>query len=142
MANQILDKSKALTEQIIKWRRYLHKHPELGFEEIETAKFIEKELASFGLKARTGIGKTGIVVNIGSGKPCIALRADMDALPIQDMKKVPYASENPGVSHACGHDAHVAMLLGVAKILADLQNQFTGEIRLLFQPLEEGQDSS
>ncbi|MHA2110988.1 MAG: M20 metallopeptidase family protein [Candidatus Hodarchaeales archaeon] len=142
MVNQILDKSKALTEQIIKWRRYLHKHPELGFEEIETAKFIEKELASFGLKVRTGIGKTGIVVNIGSGKPCIALRADMDALPIQDTKKVPYASENPGVSHACGHDAHVAMLLGVAKILADLQNQFTGEIRLLFQPLEEGQDSS
>jgi len=142
MANQILVKSKALTEQIIKWRRYLHKHPELGFEEIETAKFIEEKLTSFGLKARTGIGKTGIVVNIGSGKPCIALRADMDALPIQDTKKVPYASENPGVSHACGHDAHVAMLLGVAKILADLQNQFTGEIRLLFQPLEEGQDSS
>ncbi len=142
MANQILDKSKALTEQIIKWRRYLHKHPELGFEEIETARFIEEKLTSFGLKVRTGVGKTGIIVSIGSGKPCIALRADMDALPIQDTKEVPYASQNPGICHACGHDAHVAMLLGVAKILAELQDQLTGEIRLLFQPLEEGQDSS
>ena len=142
MADQILDKSKALTEDIIKWRRYLHKHPELGFKEIETAKFIEEQLTSFGLKARTGVGKTGVIASIGSGKPCIALRADMDALPIQDTKKVPYASENPGVCHACGHDAHVAMLLGVAKILVDIQHKFAGEIRLLFQPLEEGQDSS
>jgi len=142
MSKQILDKSKELSEQIIAWRRYLHKHPELGFKEIGTAKFIEEQLISFGLKPRTGIGKTGIIASVGSGKPCIALRADMDALPIQDSKEVSYASQNAGVCHACGHDAHVAMLLGVAKILSGIQDQISGEIRFLFQPFEEGQDAT
>ncbi len=140
MSKQILDKSKAISDEIIAWRRFLHQYPELGFEEIGTAKFIEKQLTTFGLKPRTGVGKTGIVASIGSGKPCIALRADMDALPIQDTKQVSYASKNTGISHACGHDAHVAMLLGVAKILSGIQ--ISGEIRLIFQPFEEGQDST
>jgi amidohydrolase len=142
MSKRILDESKALSEQIIKWRRYLHQHPELGFKEIKTATYIAEQLTSFGLKVRTGVGKTGIVASIGTGKPCIAIRADMDALPIQDTKQVSYASQNPGVCHACGHDAHVACLLGVAKILSGMQDQITGEVRLLFQPFEEGQDSS
>ena len=138
----ILSESEAISNRIVTWRRHLHTYPEVGFEEIETAKFITQELESIGLAVKNQIGKTGIVASLGSGKPCIALRADMDALPIQDSKKVEYASKNVGVSHACGHDAHVAMLLGVATILSKFKDQFSGEVRFLFQPFEEGQDST
>jgi amidohydrolase len=140
MCVDILSESKAISNRIITWRRYLHANPEVGFKEVETARFIAQELESIGLSVKTQIGKTGIVASLGSGKPCIALRADMDALPIQDSKKVDYASKNAGVSHACGHDAHVAMLLGVATILAKIKAQLLGEVRFLFQPFEEGQD--
>ncbi|MHA2053493.1 MAG: M20 metallopeptidase family protein [Candidatus Hodarchaeales archaeon] len=142
MEIDILSESKAKSAQIISWRRHLHKYPEVGFQEEETAKFIAKQLESFGLSVKTQIGKTGIVASLGSGRPCIALRADMDALPIQDSKTVDYASKNVGVSHACGHDAHVAMLLGVAAILSKIEDHLPGEIRFLFQPFEEGQDPS
>ncbi len=136
----ILKESKDLAEQIIQWRRHLHANPELGFKEFETSKFIGGELEKLGLHPRYNVGRTGVVASLGSGKPCIALRADMDALPIQDEKEVEYASQRLGVMHACGHDAHVAMLLGVATILVNHQDPFNGEVRFVFQPFEEGQD--
>lgn len=136
----LLEESKALAKQIVEWRRFLHSYPELGFKEFETAKFIGGELEKLGLNPKYNVGRTGVVASLGTGKPCIALRADMDALPIQDEKEVEYVSQRSGVMHACGHDAHVAMLLGAATILANYQDSFNGEIRFVFQPFEEGQD--
>ena len=137
----LLNESEALAAQIIQWRRQLHANPELGFKEFETSKFIADKLEELGLNVKRNVGRTGVIASLGSGKPCIALRADMDALPIQDEKLVDYASKISGVMHACGHDAHVAMLLGVATILANHQDLFDeGEVRFIFQPCEEGQD--
>lgn len=138
----ILEDSKTLSNEIIQWRRHLHTNPELGFQEINTAKFVTKKLTELGLTVTQNVGRTGLVASIGSGNPCIALRADMDALPIQDSKNdTEYKSVNNGVMHACGHDAHVAILLGAATILAkNKDNLSKGEIRLIFQPYEEGQD--
>ncbi len=138
----ILEDSKTLSKKIIQWRRHLHANPELGFQEINTAEFITSKLKELGLKVTQNVGRTGVVASIGSGNPCIALRADMDALPIQDSKNdTEYKSVNNGVMHACGHDAHVAILLGAATILAKRKEILPeGEIRLIFQPYEEGQD--
>ncbi len=114
--------------------------PELGFQETHTAARVAEELRSLGFRVRTGVGRTGVVAELGDGEPIVAVRADMDALPIQEVNDVPYASQVPGVMHACGHDAHTAMALGVATLLSD--ERFPGTIRLLFQPAEEVQDDA
>lgn len=133
-----LEKARALQEQISEWRRDFHMHPELGFREQRTPALVAEVLRSLGLDVRTGVGRTGVVGRLGSGSPVIAIRADMDALPIQESNAVPYASQTPGVMHACGHDAHTAILLATAKLLAEMPDRPAGEIRFLFQPCEEG----
>ncbi len=121
-------------------RRHLHKHPELSFKEFKTAEFIANSLKEMGIPFEAGIAGTGIVAMIEGKDPTsrmIALRADMDALPILERNQVPYTSVNEGVMHACGHDVHSACLIGAAKILFELRHEFTGSIRLIFQPGEE-----
>ena len=131
-----------LFEHIKSWRHHIHQNPELMYDTIETSKFVETKLKEFGCDAvLSGIGRTGVVALIEgkkniSGK-VIGLRADMDALPIQEQTNLDYSSNNPGVMHACGHDGHTAMLLGAAKYLADTRN-FNGKVALIFQPAEEG----
>ncbi|MGC4192718.1 MAG: amidohydrolase [Thermomicrobiales bacterium] len=126
-------------------RRWLHEHPELAFEEVETAKFVTERLQQLGVAdIRTGIGDghgvTGLIVGTkpadGATKT-VALRADMDALPIREENQVDYVSQKPGSMHACGHDAHTAMLMGVARVLMDRRDEFSGTVKLLFQPAEE-----
>ena len=134
----LLDRARQLEPLLRTIRRTLHQHPELGFQEFKTAQFVADTLASIGVDARTGVGGTGVLADIGSGSPTIVLRADMDALPIQEKNDVPYASQIPGVMHACGHDAHVASLLGAAMLLN--QMEFGGRVRLMFQPSEESVD--
>ena len=130
--------SLAMKDQITDWRRDFHMHPELGFKEQRTASIVSDILAGLGYSVKTAVGKTGVVGEIGKGSPVIAIRADMDALPIQETNQVSYVSQNPGVMHACGHDAHTAMLLGVATLLS--KADFPGTVRLLFQPAEETSD--
>jgi amidohydrolase len=134
----MLDRARALQEQMTRWRRELHQHPELGFREARTAALVAGVLESLDYRLRTGVGRTGVVGDRGEGHPIVAIRADMDALPIQEENDVPYASCVPGVMHACGHDAHTAILLGVATLLAE--EPFPGTLRLLFQPAEEVSD--
>lgn len=127
-------------QETIGFRRHLHQHPELSFQEHETAQFIQKQLNALGIEMQTDIGGLGVVGFIygkkGAGKT-IALRADIDALPIEEKNDVPYKSQNIGVMHACGHDVHTASLLGVAHILSQLTDHFSGTIKLIFQPAEE-----
>ncbi len=137
---RILQAARELSGQITDWRRDFHMHPELGFHEFRTSAKVADELRALGLETATGIGKTGVVAVIGEGKPVVAIRADMDALPLQEKNDVPYASQTPNVMHACGHDSHTAMLLGAARILAAMPDRPPGEIRLLFQPCEETDD--
>ena len=134
----MLQQAKALQERLTTIRRQIHQHPELGFQEVRTARLIAETLTELGIPAQTGVGKTGVIGYLGQGPPTVALRADMDALPIQEENEVPYRSQVPGVMHACGHDAHVACLLGAAMLLA--QRPPPGQVRFLFQPSEEGQD--
>lgn len=127
---------------VIADRRHLHEHPELGFQEQETSKFVIQRLEALGVEdIRTGIAVTGVTALIHGTKPgegkCVLLRADMDALPIIEENDVEYISQNKGVMHACGHDAHTAMLLGTARVLLDNRDQFNGTVKLLFQPSEE-----
>jgi amidohydrolase len=133
--------AQQLADQIVAWRRDIHMHPELGFEEQRTARLVADTLAEFGIEAQTGVGKTGVVGYLGEGRPVIGIRADMDALPIDEENDVPYRSQTPGVMHACGHDAHTAILLGVAKMLAEMPDRPPGQVRFLFQPSEENSDS-
>ena len=135
----MINKAREMQEQLVAWRRDFHMHPELGFQEVRTAAIVAETLEKLGCRVRRGVGRTGVVGEIGSGSPVIAIRADMDALPLQENNNVPYASCNPGVMHACGHDAHTAMALGTAALLA--KEQFRGTVRLLFQPSEETCDS-
>lgn len=134
----MLNKAKAIQPDMIKWRRDFHMHPELGFKEERTAAKVAEILEEFGYRVQKGVGKTGIVAEIGSGKPIVAIRADMDALPIDEANQVPYRSKNKGVMHACGHDAHTAIALGSAKLFA--QEDISGTVRFLFQPAEEVED--
>ena len=134
----MLDKALAIQEQLIAWRRDFHMHPEVGFHETRTAARVAEITEKLGCRVRRGVGRTGIVAELGEGKPILAIRADMDALPLQEANPVPYASQNSGVMHACGHDSHTAMLLGVAALLA--REKFTGTVRFLFQPAEEVAD--
>ncbi|WP_297499599.1 amidohydrolase, partial [Thermococcus sp.] len=131
-----IEEALKIREQIIAWRRDFHMHPELGYEEERTSKIVEGHLREWGYRIKR-IG-TGIIADIGRGKKTIALRADMDALPIQEENNVPYKSKIPGKMHACGHDAHTAMLLGAAEIIASHKDGLKGRVRLIFQPAEEG----
>jgi amidohydrolase len=141
---ELLEKIKALSEQhsaeVIAFRRHLHANPELSYQEYNTAKYVGSQLKQIGLAPKEGIATTGLLVEIAGKNPSVksvALRADMDALPIQEANKVPYVSKVPGVMHACGHDVHTSSLLGTAKILHAIRDQFEGTVRLLFQPGEE-----
>jgi amidohydrolase len=143
------DKAALGVEQkCIAWRRDLHKHPELGNNEFRTAGIIATHLRKLGMEVKEGVAKTGVVGILKGGKPgpCIALRADMDALPITERGDLPFASKQKatyngqqvGVMHACGHDSHVAILMGVAEVLSQMKNDLNGTIKFIFQPAEEG----
>lgn len=126
--------------EIIKFRRFIHMNPELGYHEIETAKLVGTKLASLGLEVRTGVAGTG-VTGLLRGNPAgqtVAVRADMDALPIQELTNVPYKSLNPGAMHACGHDVHTTIVLGTAMVLNALKDKVEGNVKFIFQPAEEG----
>ncbi len=132
----ILAKAKALKGEMVRLRRTIHQRPELGFEVHETAALVARTLTDLGVEIQTGVGKTGVVAHLGQGGgPVIGIRADMDALPIVEQTGTEYASQIPGCMHACGHDAHTAILLGAAMLLH--QMALPGEVRLLFQPSEE-----
>jgi amidohydrolase len=140
----MLDRAQAIAEQLVAWRRTIHRLPELSFQEVETARFVADTLQGMGVAVRTGIGRTGVVGRLGGSPrgrhgPTIALRADMDALPIQEQTGLPFASQVPGVMHACGHDAHVACLLGAVSLLVAAPPP-RGEVRFLFQASEETVD--
>jgi len=136
---KIKNLARQYADEFIEVRHHLHMHPELSYKEFETGKFVQSKLASFGIpfevKATTGV--LGIIKGKNPGSRVIALRADMDALPIQEENEVAYKSQNPGVMHACGHDVHTTILLGAAKILNELKEEWEGTIKLLFQPGEE-----
>ena len=137
----MLEKAKAIQGDIVHWRRTIHKNPELGFEEFQTSKLIAETLTSFGIKVQS-VARTGVMGILGEGKPGIGLRADMDALPLQEANQTEYASQVPNKMHACGHDTHVAMLLGAAKILSEMPDRPQGQIRFLFKPSEERWDET
>jgi amidohydrolase len=138
----------AVEAKVIAWRRDIHQHPELGYQEVRTAKLVADHLSALGYEVKAGVGRTGVVALLRGGKPgpVVALRADMDALPVKEEVEVPFASKAMAtwrgkqvpVMHACGHDAHVAILMGVAEVLASLRADLPGTIKLLFQPAEEG----
>lgn len=133
----MLDRARTLQPKLVEIRRHIHKHPELGFQEYRTSEYVSEQLEALGIEHQRGIAKTGIVATLGDGNgPTVALRADMDALPILEANDVSYKSQTPGVMHACGHDAHTAMLIGAAELLS--KEKLHGTVRLLFQPSEEG----
>ena len=136
---QFLKMATALRGRLTRIRRDLHAHPELGFNEERTARCVADMLRAVDVEVRTGVGKTGVVGLLrGKGaRKTVALRADMDALPLQEANDVPYRSRNAGVMHACGHDGHTAMLLGAASILARMRGELPGNVKFLFQPAEE-----
>jgi amidohydrolase len=131
---------QALQPNLVDWRRRIHQRPELGFRETLTAAAIAELLNTWGIPHQTGIAQTGIVAMLTGHQPgpVLAVRADMDALPIQEENTVPYCSQHPGIMHACGHDGHVAIALGTAYYLAQHPECFTGTVKILFQPAEEG----
>lgn len=140
----LLDSIKKLSvdyaHDVIAFRRHLHANPELSYEEFKTAKFVAEQLRAFGLAPTEGVAETGVVVLVEGKNPSkktIALRADMDALPIEEANQVSYKSKNSGVMHACGHDVHTSSLLGTARILNELKTQFEGTVKFIFQPGEE-----
>lgn len=144
-----LDRRAAAAESdLIAWRRHLHAHPELSNREVETAKFIAEKLRGFGLEPKTGIARTGVVALIKGGRPgpVVALRADMDGLPVKEEVDLPFASKATGefegrtvaVMHACGHDTHMAILLATARVLTEMRSELPGTVKLIFQPAEEG----
>ena len=135
-----LSEAEALFDYTQSFRRDFHAHPELGFQEVRTAGIVAKELIALGLEVATGLGGTGVTALIEGAAPgpTILLRADMDALPIVEETGAPYASQNPGVMHACGHDGHTAILLTVAKMLSAHRDELAGTVKLMFQPAEEG----
>lgn len=140
LRNQILQLSKLILSEAIKHRRHLHQHPELSMQEFATAAYVEQYLSNIGITEMQRMAKTGVVAHIRGLQPdkkMICLRADMDALPIKETNEVPYKSVNESVMHACGHDVHTACLMGVAKILQQIKNQFQGTVKLIFQPSEE-----
>lgn len=137
-----LERAEEMRDQLVATRRDFHQHPELYFQEVRTAKKITEHLDNLGIEYTTGVAKTGVVAHLGEGAPVIALRADMDALPIVEANDVAYKSENEGIMHACGHDAHVTCLMGAATMLAQdfAAGRLKGTVRFLFQPAEECED--
>ncbi|HYM19420.1 MAG TPA: amidohydrolase [Candidatus Kapabacteria bacterium] len=138
----ITDKINSLADKyyprIVEMRRAIHSNPELAFEEFETSKLVAETLRGLGVEVETGVAKTGVVGHLrGAGKKVVALRSDMDALPITEATGLAFASKNDGKMHACGHDAHTAIGLGAAMILSELKKELKGEVRFLFQPSEE-----
>lgn len=131
--------AKAYEAQAVAWRRHLHSHPELSFEEFETASFVAEHLESMGYSVRRNVGGTGVMGTLETGRPgpVVAFRADIDALPVLEQTGLPFASVRSGVMHACGHDIHTSVLLGTAAILAELRSRLCGTIKLIFQPGEE-----
>ncbi|MEZ0264771.1 MAG: amidohydrolase [Phycisphaerae bacterium] len=144
----VRERSAAVEQKVIKWRRDVHQHPELGDQEARTARLVAEHLKGLGLEVRTGVGRTGVVGVLRGAKPgrTVALRADMDALPVKEPDGLPFASKakqsylgkEVDVMHACGHDAHTAMLMGVAEVLAGMKDQLPGTVLFIFQPAEEG----
>ncbi|GAB5382329.1 MAG: M20 family metallopeptidase [Aliiglaciecola sp.] len=147
-ANQVEILADNIEQKVIQWRHHLHQYPELSNREFKTAAYVEKHLRALGLEVQTGVAITGVVGVLDSGKPgpTVALRADMDGLPVLEQNDLPWKSTQRGVfngndvpvMHACGHDTHVAMLMGAAEILVDMKDQLTGKVKFIFQPAEEG----
>lgn len=140
---RICASAQELQPQLVAWRRDFHQHPELGFHEVRTAGIVADHLRNLGLEVSTGVGQTGVVAVIeGEGaaeaSPTVLLRFDMDALPIQEATGLPFASQAPGIMHACGHDGHTAIGMGVAQLLASHREHLRGRVKLVFQPAEEG----
>ena len=138
----LLAEASAMAEQLVAWRRDFHMHPELGYQEVRTAGIVADHLRTLGLEVSTGIGKTGVVAlvegdNTPLDAPTVMLRFDMDALPIHEANEVPYRSQQAGVMHACGHDGHTAIGMGVAQLLVARRNELPGRVKLVFQPAEE-----
>lgn len=148
MSREIEAAAAKVMPQVVEWRRYLHQHPELGNREFETSKMVAEQLRKLGIEVRTGIAKTGVVGILKGSQPgpVIGLRADMDGLPVTERVNVPFRStvkseyngQTVGVMHACGHDTHVAMLLGTATVLAGMKDKIKGTVVFIFQPAEEG----
>jgi hippurate hydrolase len=138
MPDDIIDRARRYHDELTEFRRDIHAHPELGLEEHRTAERVATKLAELGIEVHRGVGKTGVVGVLRNGDgPSIGLRADMDALAMDEETNLPYSSRNPGRMHACGHDGHTTMLLGAAKFLSDSKN-FQGTVNFIFQPGEEG----
>ena len=150
LAERISAAALRLEDKVIGWRRDIHQNPELSYHETRTAALVADHLKQLGYEVRTDVGDTGVVGILKGGKPggCVALRADMDALPVEEKVDLPFASKvkapwmggMTGVMHACGHDAHVAILMGVAEILMEMKAELPGTVKLLFQPNEEGHE--
>jgi amidohydrolase len=139
----ILELSESIKEEVVKWRRHFHMYPELSGREFNTSEFVSEKLKEFGVDEviESFAGSTAVVATIrGRGKNCVALRADMDALPMEEKGDKAYISRKKGIMHACGHDAHTAMLLGAAKVLCAMKDRLLGNVRLIFQPCEERHD--
>jgi amidohydrolase len=136
----LLESARAIAESVVADRRAIHRRPELAYQERETSALVESRLRALGIPLRTGVGGTGVVGLIEGARPgrTVLLRADMDALPIQEESTAEYASGVPGVMHACGHDAHTAILVGAARLLHERRDELTGSVKLMFQPAEEG----
>src|SRR5882724_7879401 len=143
MPDSLEHRIKSLTDKVypkvVELRRLIHSNPELAFEEHETAGLVAKTLKGIGVGVQEGVARTGVLGTIKGGKPgkVVALRSDMDALPITEATGLPFASKNQGKMHACGHDAHTAIGLGAAMVLQELKEELSGEVRFLFQPSEE-----
>ena len=148
LETKVRERAAAVEQKVIQWRRDIHQHPELGDQETRTAGLVADHLRNLGLEVRTGVGGTGVVGVLRGGRPgrTVALRADMDALPVQEPEGLPFASKarqpfmgtGVGVMHACGHDAHTAMLMGVAEVLSGMKGELPGTVLFVFQPAEEG----
>ena len=148
LRTEVSKKALSIEKKVIDWRRDLHEHPELGNSEVRTAGIVAKHLESLGIEVQTGVAKTGVVGILKGGKPgpVVALRADMDGLPVTERGNLPFASkvkttyngQEVGVMHACGHDTHVAILMGVAEVLASIRKDIPGTVKFIFQPAEEG----
>lgn len=141
MKDRIKELAKANAATVIEWRRWLHQHPDLSQQEYGTMNYVAERLREMGLEPKVGVGKTGVMAMIRGGKDpdgyCVALRADYDALPLNECTGLPFASVNPGVMHACGHDMHTSSLLGAAQILCQIREQLNGSVMLIFEPSEE-----
>ena len=147
LSEQVEQRARAIEDKLIAWRRDIHQHPELGNQETRTSKLVADHLRALGMDVKTGVAGTGVVAVLKGGKPgpVVALRADMDALPVKEQVDVPFASKAKGtylgkevdVMHACGHDTHTAILMATAEVLAGMKDQLPGSVKFIFQPAEE-----